>query len=235
MRGSGTIALRGSVSGTLKFSRGEAALYLRGRSPRPVRAYFLSEDGGGVISGDISRDMRCAVPESGICAAAVFDASARLMCFGALGPCGGRLSEMLGEIRMRAAYELYGKAENGRSGERADNKADKPSASPGSAVTEEILARAKGLFAPLKDGETHEEPVEPPAEIRAVPNPFPRSYPNSYWQQTEGQTHITGTAQTMRGRILLRAMPGRRGRRPMGYERFLISSDGRGYWVHEQR
>ncbi len=230
MRGSVTMALRGAAGGTLRMEGREGVLALRGRHAAPARAYFVCED-GSVSGSGFSPDMRCELPAGRICAAAVFDAEARLICRGTLGVCGRKAEGRLGELRMRAVSELRPPAFAPET--RAAKAEGAEAGSPASPVTEEILARARGLFSSASGSAPPEPPPEPPPVIEAVRNPFPRSYPNSYWQRTEGESRIVGTAETPRGRIILRALPGSRSRRPLGYERYLIGADGRGWWVHE--
>ena len=239
MAAAGMMALRGNALGTLRISGGEAVLALRTRRAEPALAFFVLTD-GGVYASRVSKELRCGAPEGPVCAAAIFDGSAKLLCSGSLGSCGSMLSKKLSELRMRAASELL-RRDSTAAEAVSEIKTEAPHENR-SAVTEEIIKKARELFSA-----EHAESAAPPpplpagteparADIEAVPNPFPRSYPNSYWQRAAGQSFITGTAHDMRGAvILLRATPARRGRRPMGYERYITANDGRGWWVHEQR
>ena len=231
MAETGTISLRGSASGMLRYETNggvtNAAVRLRG-AERPA-AVFFAERNGGVRFAKLDAEGNCSAPAADICGAAVFDGRGGLICYGALGSCGGMLRSRLSELRIRAAAELA----------KRDENAVPPESEPSSRVTGEILSAARRLFR----GGSESAPADAAAEgeqglsheeYEAIPNPFPRAYPNSFWQRKRGEAILTGTAITPRGKLELIAEPAVRGRRPIG-GRYLTDTGGRGYRVREKR
>ena len=106
MQSAYVISLRGNASGTVRLESAgfglAAAFALRG-GKTAYAAYFIESGTGNIIECLVDGPGRCRIAAQKVCAAAVFDSDGRLVCSGAVGPCGRELAARLAEIKIRAA------------------------------------------------------------------------------------------------------------------------------------
>lgn len=247
MAASTVISLRGNISAALRIKRsGDGYLAhfdFRSGGSRPFAAYFISR-ASGTSGPHMLREGGCYLKLGDLCGAAVFDKNAKLLCYGAAGSCGSVLAKRLPELRIRALAELADLEAEAREPSPAASANARQEADASADITRSIMEKAKRLFAPAADNgaEADEAPASAvgaehavPADggWEAVPNPFPRTYPNSYWRRRRGEAVLYGTAFTAGGKVNIKAVPAERGRRRMGYERFLTDVNGRRYYAHQ--
>ncbi len=106
----------------------------------------------------------------------------------------------------------------------------------GSAALMDILKKAQSLFGPLKQAQS-----APPSEAPPPFCPFPNAFAGAVWKKVpypgSSRCYLEGTLQNAEGRFILHAIAGEYAPVPPvpGFNRFLRSADGHGYWLRMRK